>query len=202
MENFFERMEPWRKPEGALHLYVLPHGEELDRFVAAQATLADIANLPLMPGPYLHCTVLRLAQFDDEVTQADLTALGTALESLCSGLPSFDLEFGTPSAGETAVVVTASDSRDWKHLVGSCREVVSGTWGTVPPTPPAVPHLSLAYAQGPVPDALLAERLAEVEPLGTIHVRSLHLVSVTVRPERGTFDFTSLATWDLASHAG
>ena len=57
--------------------------------------------------------------------------------------------------------------------------------------------MSLAYATGPVPHDLLAERLAGLDPLGTIRVDRLHLVSVTVRPERGTFDFTSLANWDL-----
>lgn len=198
MENFFERMEPWRTPEGALHLYVLPADDERERFVAAQQSIYGIDHLPLMPEAYLHCTVQRLAQFDDEVSQTDLTALGTAVQNLCSALPAFDLDFGRPVASNVAVACQASHSGGWDRLVAGCRDIVAEAWGITPPAAPASPHLSLAYASGPVPDAVVAERLAEVEPLGTVRVDALHLVSVTVRPERGTFDFTSLANWDLA----
>ncbi|MDO5735711.1 MAG: hypothetical protein Q4P15_04495 [Propionibacteriaceae bacterium] len=198
MESFFARMEPWRKPEGSLHLYVLPGEDETERFTAAQSTLTDIEHLPLMPEAYLHCTVQRLAQFDDEVSQSQYTRLGEALEAFCSGMPAFDLQFRSPQADDVAVACWAADSPAWDALVSGCRDVVTDTWGVAPPAPPASPHLSLAYAKGAVPHDLVESRVADVTPLGTVHVSRLHLVSVTVRPERGTFDFTSLANWDLA----
>lgn len=127
MENFFERMEPWRQPEGALHLYALPGGDDAERFAAAGRALAGIEHLPLMPEAYLHATVQRLAQFDDEVSQADLTALGAALGKLCATLPAFDLHFGPPVASDVAVVCGASGSMDWDALVSGVREVVADT---------------------------------------------------------------------------
>lgn len=199
MESFFETMEPWRKPEGSLHLYVLPGEEDKDRFVEAQESLAGIDDLPLMPSSYLHCTVARLAQFDEDVTQAEYTRLGDALQELCSGLRSFTLHFGPPQADDVAVGCWASASDDWDRLVEGCRRTVAETWGSDAPAPPAAPHLSLAYSNGSADDTLVATRLAEAQPLGAVRVQKLHLVSVTVRPERGTFDFTELANWDLGS---
>ncbi len=197
MENFFASMEPWRKPEGALHLYALPSDDEAEQFEHARAAITGVQNLPLMPVPYLHCTVQRLSQFDDEVTQVDLTRLGDVLSTACSVLPAFDLHLGQVSAGRQAVVCAADPSQDWDALVAACRTSATQAWGGEPPRPPAGPHMSLAYATGPVSHDLIAERLAGLDPLGTIRVDRLHLVSVTVRPERGTFDFTSLANWDL-----
>ncbi len=197
MKSFFTGMEPWRKPEGSLHFYVLPGEEDRDRFIDAQEALADIDNLPLMPASYLHCTVARLAQFDEDVTQAEYTQLGDALQELCSGLSSFTLDFGAPQAVANAVGSWASPSKDWDALVEGCRRTVSETWGSDAFDSPAAPHLSLAYAKGPVDDAVVTGRITDAQPIGAVHVGTLHLVSVTVRPERGTFDFTELANWDL-----
>ncbi len=199
MESFFTSMEPWRKPEGSLHLYVLPGEDDTDRFIEAQEALKDVDDLPLMPASYLHCTVARLAQFDEDVSQAEYTRLGDALQELCSGLRAFTLDFGPAQADGTAVVCWASPSKDWDRLVEECRRTVAATWGGEAPAPPEAPHLSLAYAKGAIDDDLVSGRLVEAEPIGAVHVRTLHLVSVTMRPERGTFDFTELANWDLGS---
>lgn len=199
MESFFEAMTRWRKPEGALHLYVLPNEEALDRFVDIGEVLAGIEHLPLMPASYLHGTVTRLGHHDEDITQARYTLLGDALQSFCSDLGPFTLTFGPPGIHGNAVVCTASPSREWNELVAGCRRTVSQSWGGELPAPPAVPHLSLAYAKGNVDDAQVSARLADVAPLGEMRVATLHLVSVTARAERGTFDFTELANWDLGS---
>ncbi len=199
MKSFFDAMEPWRKSEGSLHLYVLPDEEESERFVAAQEALAGIANLPLMPAPYLHCTVQRLAQFDEDISQSEFSRLGDALGKVCAELPPFALDLKAPRADETAVVCWGDRSQDWNRLVQGCLQTVTETWGGETPAPPSGPHVSLAYANGPVDRDLVGAQLANVEPPGTLHARTLHLVSVTVRPARGTFDFTELANWDLGS---
>ncbi|MGO1385045.1 MAG: 2'-5' RNA ligase family protein [Arachnia sp.] len=199
MKNFFSRMEPWRKPEGSLHLYALPDEDERERLFTVQEALSGIDGLPLMPPAYLHCTVTRLAQFDEDVTQVQYTQLGDALQELCTQLSPFSLDFGAPRAGEDAVGCWAAESRSWDALVEGCRRTVFATWGLEPHAPPVAPHLSLAYARASVDTDLVTARLTAAQPLGAVRVQTLHLVSVTVRPERGTFDFTELANWDLGS---
>lgn len=199
MKSFFESMKPWRKPEGSLHLYLLPKEEDKERFMEVQDLLRGIEHLPLMPAAYLHCTVARLAQFDEDVTQAEYTSLGDDLEELCSGLSPVTLQFHAPLSDDLTVACLAAPSWEWKNLARGCQKTVAESWGMDTFPPPATPHVSLAYAMGSVDEALVAARLAESQPLGAMSLSTLHLVSVTVRPQRGTFDFTELANWDLGS---
>lgn len=198
MHNFFEAMEPWARNDGSLHLYVLPDDDTQERLAAAQSLFEDLEALPPMPQPYLHLTLQRLAQFDDELKQAELSSLGSALTEALATVPAFDLELEAPRADPTAVVTPAAPSQAWDQLRAA---VAAGVGQVLPgelPTPPHSPHVSLAYALGEVPDDVIASRLADAEPIGTLAVRAVHLVSVTVRPEVGLFDFTHLANWDLA----
>lgn len=199
MQSFFESMPPWPRNDGSLHLYVVPEDADLlERLTAAQELLAGFASLPPMPRSYLHCTVQRLAHFDDDVRQAELTALGAQLNRRLAEVPAFDLELGAPQAHRTAVGCEAAPSAAWDRLVATVRDGVVDAWPGELPPPPHGPHLSLAYATGDVDTAQVQQRLAEVPPIGQLHVATVHLVSVTVRPEIGIFDFVTLADWDLA----
>lgn len=199
MQSFFESMPPWPRNDGSLHLYVVPEDADLlERLTAAQELLAGFASLPPMPRPYLHCTVQRLAHFDDDVRQAELTALGEQLNRRVAEVPAFDLELGAPQVHRTAVGCEAAPNAAWDRLVTTVRDGVVDAWPGELPPPPHGPHLSLAYATGDVDAAQVQQRLAEVPPIGRLHVAAVHLVSVTVRPEIGIFDFVTLADWDLA----
>lgn len=200
MHSFFATMEPWRRNDGSFHLYALPHETDRERFVAAQALLTGVEHLPLMPAPYLHCTVQRLAQFDDELTQQQLTHLGGALTRALTEVPAFDLDFEAPSIGPSAVTCEAAPSDAWDRLVAAARNGVVAALGNDPalPGPPHRPHLSLTYSTGAVEDGPVQALIDGAPPVGRVRIDELHLVSVTVRPELGIFDFTSLASWDLA----
>lgn len=199
MDSFFERMEPWRKSEGSLHLYVLPAEDERELFFNVQQSLAGIENLPLMPAAYLHATLLRLAQFDEDVSQKEYSRLGREIDEFCATLEPFDLDFGPPVADDVALCCWATATPAWEQLTQGCRATVERAWGVEPFASPAVPHVSLAYAKGMVNGDLVAATLEGVASPGRIRVDKVHLVSVTARPERGTFDFTELANWDLGS---
>ncbi len=200
MHSFFATMEPWRRNDGAFHLYALPREADLERFVVAQSLLAGVERLPLMPAPYLHCTVQRLAQFDDELSQHQLTHLGGALTNALAEVPAFDLDFEAPSIGPSAVTCEAAPSGAWDRLVAAARGGVRDALGEEPalPGPPRRPHLSLSYATGNIDDRHVQALIDGASPIGWVRIDELHLVSVTVRPELGIFDFTSLASWDLA----
>lgn len=200
MENFFARKEEWRNAEGALHLYVLPTGDELlDRLAGIRGRLEGAAlHLPTMPETYLHLTVQRLAHFDDEVSQAELSRLGAALTEGLASVPPFSLELQAPAVTADSVVCHAEATDEWRTLVDTVRTVLQDWGGAALPDPPAAPHLTVAYATGTVDDEVVAARLAECEAPGAIVVDEVHLVSVTERPEVGIFDFTTYASWSLA----
>ena len=189
-------MTPWERNDGSLHLYVLPDDDVADRLVEAQTRLEGIEGLPLMPRPWLHFTVQRLAQFDD-LGNRELTRLSDALTAELDQVSGFTLDLGGPVVHGVAVEVLAAPSAGWDALVEAVRRGAANFGGELL-SPPYAPHLSLAYATGDVDDDLLRERLADVEPIGRFDVASLGLMSVTVRPELGTFDFVELVSWSLA----
>lgn len=198
MHNFFDSMTPWPRNDGSLHLYVVPDEPGfVDRLLAAQSRIASLAQLPPMPAPYLHCTVQRLAHFDHEIRQADLTRLARQLNSRLAEVRAFELEFGRPQVGSTAIECVAEPDATWDHLVAAVRRAAVDAWGDALPPAPYGPHLSLAYCTGDLEDALVAEHLAGSDPIGSLRVDKIHLVSVTVRPEVGIFDFVTLADWEL-----
>lgn len=189
-------MTPWERNDGSLHLYALPDDAVADRLSEAQGRLDGLPNLPLMPRPWLHFTVQRLAQFDD-IGQAELSRLCAALGRELDDLAPFDLDLGSPQVHEVAVEVLASPSPGWDALVDAVRRAVVDTFGDAMPERPYAPHVSLAYATGEVDDETLRSRLADTPAVGRLRVDSVGLMSVTVRPEVGTFDWVELAGWSL-----
>ncbi|MDF1487779.1 2'-5' RNA ligase family protein [Tessaracoccus caeni] len=197
MRNFFESMEPWRQPEGSLHLYVLPDDDVRERLVSAQEALTGIEHLPLMPPAYLHMTVHRLSQFDD-LPQVEFSRLAQHLTPLFDSFPAFTVDMGAPELHETSVGVTASPSAEWDSLIDGVRRTLSEAFpGDDLLFPPHAPHLSLGYATGPASDDEVRARLKDQPPIGDVRIGTVELVSVTVRPDLGIFDFTGLAAWPL-----
>ncbi|HMR50619.1 MAG TPA: hypothetical protein PKE40_14060 [Arachnia sp.] len=197
MRSFFDAMAPWPQQEGSLHLYVLPDDAARERLRTAQEALAGIAHLPLMPPAYLHFTVQRLTQFDD-LPQAELSRVAGHLTTRIDELGRFALHLGAPARHETAIEITAAPSGEWDALVAAVRRgLVDAFPGDDLLPPPHAPHLSLAYATGPASDDAVERALEQVSPIGEVIVDGVQLVSVTVRPELGIFDFTELAGWEL-----
>lgn len=196
MKSFFASMTPWDRNDGSLHVYVLPDDDVADRIGDLQARLDGVDHLPPMPRAWLHFTVNRLAQFDD-LSMADLTRFGGAMSAELASVPAFELLVGPPRVHDVAVECVAEATPGWDALVDGVRRAALSTFGGTMPDRPYAPHVSLAYATGDVPDDALRARLEGAPELGSLHVTTAHLVSVTVRPELGTFDFIELANWSL-----
>ena len=196
MRSFFDYMPPWVRNEGSLHVYALPDDRARDRLAEESLRLDGVVGLPRMPEPWLHLTVSRLSQFDD-LSHAELTRLAEALGREGEGLGAFDVALGAPAAGAHTVGCSAPSSPQWEALVSGVRRAASDTFGGELPPPPHAPHASLAYATGDVDDTLVASRLVGAAEIGLVRIDRVHLVSVTVRPDLGTFDWIELANVDL-----
>lgn len=196
MRSFFESMTPWPRNDGALHVYALPDDAVADRLEELSTRLDGVAGLPRMPRTWLHLTVRQLSQFDD-LGQAELTRLCDELGLALSGLARFELTMGAPTAHETTVNCEVEPSQPWDALVGAVRSAATSFAGDPLHPDPYGPHVTLAYATGEVDDREVRERLADAPAVGQVPIRQVHLVSVTVRPEIGTFDWTELANWEL-----
>lgn len=197
MQNFFTEVEDWPRLEGALHLYALPTPEFAERAADAATPLAGIENLPLMPASYFHFTIQRLAQFDDLLSAAQLSELGARLNQVAESTQAFELRFGPLTTTGNSVVAWAEPSQAWDQLADVIRDALTATTSEPLPQGPPGPHLTLAYATGEVSDSQTRELLS-ADALGPCPVAGFSLVSVTVRPELGIFDFITLADWQLS----
>lgn len=177
-------------------MYAVPDDAVADRLEAFSGQLDGVAHLPRMPRAWLHFTVSRLAQFDD-LPQRELTRLADSFSLALNGLGAFTLDVGAPRASVDSVGCWAASSPAWDSLVTAVREGARSAFPEELPPAPQAPHVTLAYATGDVDDDEVAGRLEGVPSLGEVAVRQVHLVSVTVRPERGTFDWVELANWTL-----
>ena len=196
MRCFFDHMTPWLRNEGSLHVYALPDDRARARLTEASLRLDGIVGLPRMPEPWQHLTVSRLAQFDD-LPSAELTRLAETLGREVEGLGAFDVALGAPALTSDSVGCSAPSIPQWDALVSGVRRAASGCFGGELPAPPYAPHTSLAYTISDVDDDLVAPRLDGAAEIGPTRIDRVHLVSVTVRPERGTFDWIELANIDL-----
>lgn len=195
MRSFFEQMAPWPQNDGSLHLYALPDGDVRERLDEAAALIDGVPNLPLVPDAWRHFTVRRLAQFDD-LKQAELSRLADCVTEAVEGVGPFDLNVGTPQVHDRAVECVAEANPGWEALINAAGKAAAAFGGEVKDAPYA-PHLTLAYATGDVEDTELHRRLGPAQAIGTVHIGQVHLVSVTVRPELGWFDWVELANWSL-----
>lgn len=197
MESFFDATTIWDRLDGSLHVYVVPDEDVTDRLADLQARLDGVPDLPVMPRAWLHFTVNRLAQYD-EIGNREITRLADALTLELAGVPAFDLRVGPPQVHERAVECVGESTPGWEALVDGVRRAALGTFGGTMPDRPYAPHVTLAYATGDVPDREIRARLEGAPEVGTMRVETAHLMSVTMRPELGWFDFVELANWSLA----
>lgn len=195
MRSFFDQMTPWAQPHGSLHLYALPDDDAQERLDAAAALLDGVPNLPVCPGTWRHFTVRRLEQFDD-LKHVELSRLAECLSHELEHLSPVHLAVGSPQVMDHAVECVAEGNEAWDSLVEAVGRAAAAFGGEVL-EPPHAPHLSLAYATGEVDDAEVRRRLEDASEIGEVRLGSVHLVSVTVRPELGWFDWVELANWSL-----
>ncbi|NHB85740.1 hypothetical protein G7085_17260 [Tessaracoccus sp. HDW20] len=174
----------------------MPDDDVADRLEEVSLRLEGLGSLPRQPRAWLHLTVARLPQFDD-LGQAELTRLCDRIGAALERVPAFELQVGDARLEPTSVTCTGAPSTGWDALVAAVRGAAAGFDDRPLPPAPHAPHVTLAYATGAVDDAGVEARLAGSGPIGTVPVSRVHLVSVTVRPEVGTFDWTELANWDL-----
>ena len=196
MHSFFDSMTPWLRLDGSLHVYALPDEAVVERLIPLSERLDGVAFLPRLPVSWLHLTVSRLAHFDD-LGASELSRLASALDTRISGISAFEVECGAPVVRDGSVVCAAPATTQWDALVTAVRAAAADLSDEPLPNAPQNPHVTLAYATGDVDDSEVARRLEGAAGLGAVPIRRIHLVSVTMRPELGSFDWTELANWEL-----
>lgn len=203
MRRFFERADTrWRRPRGALHLYVVPDEADpvRERFDAQEVALRTCPGLAMQPNRYLHATIQRLDLYRDEISEERWQALVRELGDALARHEPFPLRFAVAQPREYAIEAVAEPTAQWTALVAGIREAIAAAgFGAALTDPPYGPHYTLAYCTGDVDEERIREALRPVIAPTDLTVRRVSLVGVEQRLDAGIFTFDDVFEWTIGS---
>lgn len=201
MRDFFATPAcDWRRPDGSLHLYLLPEGEQRAELARLQDALPWPDLHARQPASFLHATVLRLPWFLPELDEPQLTAVQESVAQALSAAPPFVLEFDTIALTDFGVVVSAPSTQGWESLLASLESAL-GRCDVQSERPdagfsrPFGPHVSLSYGRADAGADELADVVATMSVRQSWPVRRLELLSVHMHRSEGTYSWE-----DVSSH--
>ena len=190
----------WWRPDwspGSRHLqwYLTFEGESrLHRAVTSvQGALAGIHALAPVPLPWLHLTLAGFGEASAVTEDCVRQVINAAHERLV-GAPRVDLTFSRVTVFAESVVLVPDPSESLTEVQALLEESGRHVLGQDAPgiTLPFAPHVSIAYASGPVAGAAVVDALRAAHEIEPIDVRpTLSLVEV----ERDDHAYT----WRLVS---
>jgi hypothetical protein len=119
---------------------------------AAQARLAGVDGIDLVPGRWLHLSTQDVG-FTDEVTDADLATIAAAARARLAAVEPIAVTIGPIRVVSEGILCWAAPDGALTPLRDAIRAAIAGVWGAsrVPDGPAWAPHVSIAYscADGP-----------------------------------------------------
>jgi hypothetical protein len=173
---------------------------------AYQRPLRDLPQLDLIDRRWLHVTVQGVG-FLDVLAPGSLAQLVTALRPRLAVLPAPEVEAGPAEISTDAVFVPLRPAAGLALIRQAVRDAAHAALGL--PEPYALPgqegeydpHLSIAYANAPVPVARVGDRLAAVQPPPvTVTLRGMTVLSL--RRTGRTWEWTDAVHLPLGRAVG
>ncbi len=129
-----------------------------DLAASAQARLAGLDGLDLVPGRWLHLTTQDVG-FTDEIPDADLAAITGAARARLAAIKPIPVMIGPAEVASEGILFWVAPDRALTPMRDAIRAAIADVWGPrrVPDGSAWAPHVSIAYscADGPA-DALEA----------------------------------------------
>lgn len=207
MRDFFATPAcDWRRPDGSLHLYLLPEDEHRAELARLQDSLPWPDLHARQPADFLHATVLRLPWYLPELDEQQLTAVQAAVAQALSAAPPFVLDFDTVALTDFGVAVSAPSTQGWENLLDSL-EAALGRCDVKSVQPgagfsrPSGPHVSLSYGRADAAADELADVVATMSVRQSWSVRRLELLSVRMRRGEGTYSWENVSSHTFVGEA-
>ncbi|MFB6726738.1 2'-5' RNA ligase family protein [Kribbella sp. NPDC056345] len=207
MKPFFGDVKAadWRRPDGLLHVYVLPPPEVLAMADAYQQLMKphhETGLVSLQPRAFLHYTVQLIDRHVTEITDDQLAALKSALDAEAGPVEPFELTAVHGVVGVHGVTIyTEPPTPLFTALNQRVRAAVAEALGpdAVPEQQYApVPHLSAGYGLADADSDPLIRAVNGYRPTPvTLTVDQVHLLAVDQDRAAGTFSWKALHTVDL-----
>jgi 2'-5' RNA ligase len=205
VESFFQTVPAarWPRPNGRLHVYLLPDGATADYAEGYQQAVAaaGVAGLAFQPREWLHMTVQMLDRYIDDLTQEQLGALSSELRARLAGVAPFDLSVGPALVSSTSITLDATPDEPWRQLCQAVRAAAVASIGedaVAPQSGHGRPHVTLAYATEHVDADKLYGPLNH-HRAGRVTLRAGHAPLLAVHQDlaRGVFTWDTIDTIPL-----
>jgi 2'-5' RNA ligase len=119
---------------------------------SAQARLAGLDGIDLVPGRWLHLTTQDVG-FTDEISDADLAAIGGAASARLAAIEPIPVTIGPARVASEGILCWVGPDNALTPMRDAIRVAIADVWGPqrVPDGPAWAPHVSIAYgsADGP-----------------------------------------------------
>lgn len=204
MKNFFASPAcDWRRPNGSLHLYLIPDDQQRRELSGLQEQLDWPAYHARQPAEFLHATVLRLPWYEPELEASERESLQRAVTHALNDVPPFTLDFDALELTDYGVVMTAPSVAGWHRLVDTLEQGLTD-WAVRRAsvdarfTRPSRPHVSLSYGREKAGDADLATTVSRLSVQQRWNVQRAELVAVSMHKGRGTYSWELVSTHHLS----
>jgi 2'-5' RNA ligase len=158
----------------------------------AQARLAGLPGLDLVPARWLHLTMQGVG-FTDEVTDADIGRIIEASRERAAPVVPPKVTVGPARTASEGVAFGVGPSEPLAVLRGALRAAIADVWGfgRVPESEDFTPHISVAYSNLTGPGDVYDAALAGEDGTADLVVDAAQLI-VLGRDER-MYEWTTLA---------
>lgn len=174
---------PGRRPgREQYHWHILFHGQpEVHELVAAaQAKIAGLPGLDLVPIPWLHMTTY-VVGFADEVADSAVEEMTADARRRLSTIPPVQISLGRVGYATEAIVLVAEPRSALTPVLDAVSEAArAGGCEGHTDTDPWLPHVSIAYSSTSIPTAPIIAALGRRLPRTDITIGSISLVAQTL----------------------
>jgi hypothetical protein len=148
-----------------------------DLAAKARSRLADLPGLDLIPGQWLHLTVQGIG-FADEVSDAELSAIGIAAKARLAMVSPVTVTIGPPVVAGEGVTCWTSPPRALDPVRDAVRAGIGDVWGAerVPEATEWSAHVSVAYASADGPGEPIEAALGGLSDVSEATIGAVDLI--------------------------
>jgi 2'-5' RNA ligase len=165
---------------------------------SAQARLADLDGIDLVPGRWLHLTTQGVG-FTDEITDADLAAITGGASARLAAIAPVPVTIGPARVASEGILCWVAPDGALTPMRDAIRAAIADVWGPqrVPDGPAWAPHVSIAYSNaGGTADAFEAA-LDGVDAVAAMTVDAVKLIRLG--RDQHTYKWETLASVQLGT---
>jgi 2'-5' RNA ligase len=172
-----------------------------DLAAAAQARLAGLDGLDLVPVRWLHLTTQGVG-FTDEVSEADVTTITAAAKDRLASVQPLQVTIGPARVASEGIAFRVHPAEALAPLRDALRAAIADVWTTerVPEAAEWTPHVSVAYSRVTGPADIYEAALDGADAAAEVMIGAVQLIAL--RRDTHLYEWATCAEVELTGRRG